>query len=44
MARRDTRALGFQPYLQSGFPHDRNQRISQSGTAMATIGPGFAAK
>jgi len=39
-----TRALGFQPYFQSGFPYDHDQWISQAGTAMATIGLTFAAK
>jgi ankyrin repeat protein len=39
-----TRALGFQPYFQSGFPYDHDQWISQAGTAVATIGLTFAAK
>jgi hypothetical protein len=39
-----TRALGFQPYFQSGFPYEHDQWISQAGTAMATIGLTFAAK
>jgi len=39
-----TRALGFQPYFQSGFPHDHDQWISQAGTAMATIALTFAAQ
>ena len=39
-----TRALGFQPYFQSGFPHDHDQWISQAGTAMAVIGLTFAAQ
>lgn len=39
-----TRALSFQPYFQSGFPHDHDQWISQAGTAMATIALIFAAK
>jgi squalene cyclase len=39
-----TRALGFQPYFQSGFPHDHDQWISQAGTAMAVIGLTFAAR
>ena len=38
-----TRALGFQPYFQSGFPYDHDQWISQAGTAMATIALAFAA-
>jgi ankyrin repeat protein len=39
-----TRALGFQPYFQSGFPHNHDQWISQAGTAMATIALTFAAR
>jgi len=39
-----TRALGFQPYFQSGFPYGHDQWISQAGTAMAAIGLTFAAK
>ncbi len=39
-----TRALTFQPYFQSGFPHDHDQWISQSGTALAAIALSFAAK
>ncbi len=39
-----TRALGFQPYFQSGFPYGHDQWISQAGTAMATIGLTFAAE
>lgn len=38
-----TRALAFQPYFQSGFPHDHDQWISQAGTAMAAIALTFAA-
>jgi hypothetical protein len=37
-----TRALGFQPYFESGFPHGHDQWISQSGTAMASIALTFA--
>jgi ankyrin repeat protein len=37
-----SRAAGFQPYFQSGFPHDHNQWISQSGTAWAAIALSFA--
>jgi ankyrin repeat protein len=37
-----SRALGFQPYFQSGFPYDHDQWISQAGTAIATIGLTFA--
>jgi ankyrin repeat protein len=32
-----TRAAGFQPYFESGFPHGHDQWISQSGTAWAVI-------
>ena len=39
-----TRALAFQPYFESGFPHGHDQWISQSGTALATIALTFAAK
>jgi ankyrin repeat protein len=38
-----TRAFGFQPYFQSGFPYDHDQWISQAGTALATIALTFAA-
>ena len=39
-----SRALGFQPYFQSGFPYDHDQWISQAGTAMASIALTFGAK
>jgi hypothetical protein len=39
-----TRALGFQPYFQSGFPYGRDQWISQAGTAVAAIALTFSAK
>lgn len=39
-----TRALAFQPYFESGFPHGHDHWISQAGTAMATIALTFAAK
>lgn len=39
-----TRALAFQPYFESGFPHGHDQWISQAGTAYATIALSFAAK
>ncbi len=39
-----TRALGFQPYFESGFPHGHDQWISQAGTAMASVALTFAAK
>jgi hypothetical protein len=32
-----TRALGFQPYFESGFPHGVNQAISAAGTGWATM-------
>jgi hypothetical protein len=38
-----TRAFGFQPYFQSGFPYGHDQWISQAGTALATIALTFAA-
>jgi len=39
-----SRALGFQPYFQSGFPYEHDQWISQAGTAMASIALSYAAK
>jgi len=38
-----TRAAGFQPYFESGFPHHHDQWISQSGTAWAVIALSYAA-
>jgi ankyrin repeat protein len=32
-----TRALAFQPYFESGFPHGHDQWISQAGTALAAL-------
>lgn len=32
-----TRALGFQPYFDSGFPHGYDQWISAAGTSWATM-------
>ena len=32
-----SRAAKFQPYFQSGFPHDHDQWISMAGTAWATL-------
>jgi hypothetical protein len=32
-----TRAAGFQPYFQSGFPYGHDQWISQAGTAWAVV-------
>ena len=37
-----TRAAGFQPYFESGFPHGHDQWISQSGTAWAAIALSYA--
>ena len=31
-----TRAFGFQPYLETGFPYERSQFISTAATAWAT--------
>jgi hypothetical protein len=39
-----TRALAFQPYFESGFPHGHDQWISQAGTALAVVALTFAAK
>jgi ankyrin repeat protein len=33
-----TRAAGFQPYFQSGFPYEHDQWISSAGTAWAVMG------
>ena len=38
-----TRAAGFQPYFESGFPHHHDQWISQSGTVWAVIALSYAA-
>jgi N-acyl-D-amino-acid deacylase len=32
-----TRAAGFQPYFENGFPHGVDQWISAAGTSLATI-------
>lgn len=37
-----SRAPKFQPYFQSGFPHDHDQWISMAGTAWATLALTFA--
>jgi ankyrin repeat protein len=37
-----SRAFGFQPYFESGFPHGRDQFISASATAWATIALAYA--
>ena len=39
-----TRAMTFQPYFESGFPHSLDQWISQAGTTYAAIALTFAAK
>ena len=38
-----SRAPKFQPYFQSGFPHDHDQWISASATAWATMALSYAA-
>lgn len=38
-----SRAVKFQPYFQSGFPHDHDQWISAAATAWATISLSYAA-
>ncbi len=38
-----SRAPKFQPYFQSGFPHDHDQWISMAGTGWAAAGLSFAA-
>ncbi len=38
-----SRSAKFQPYFQSGFPHDHDQWISAAGTAWATTGLIYAA-
>jgi hypothetical protein len=37
-----SRAPKFQPYFQSGFPHDHDQWISMAGTAWATMALAYA--
>ena len=32
-----TRAFGFQPYFESGFPHGRDQWISMAATAYSAL-------
>jgi N-acyl-D-amino-acid deacylase len=32
-----TRALGFQPYFETGFPHGVHQSISAAGTGWAAM-------
>jgi hypothetical protein len=38
-----TRAAGFQPYFDNGFPHDVDQWISASATSWATLALAVAA-
>jgi ankyrin repeat protein len=38
-----SRSPKFQPYFQSGFPHDHDQWISAAGTAWAVTGLSYAA-
>jgi len=38
-----SRALGFQPYFDAGFPHDHDQWISAAGTNWATMALTLAA-
>lgn len=38
-----SRAVKFQPYFESGFPHGHDQWISAAGTAWATMGLAYAA-
>jgi ankyrin repeat protein len=37
-----SRAMGFQPYVDSGFPHGPDQFISSAATSWAVIGLGYA--
>ena len=39
-----SRAVKFQPYFQSGFPHDHDQWISAAGTGWAAMGLAYAAR
>jgi len=39
-----SRAVKFQPYFQSGFPHDHDQWISSFGTAWAAMGLAYSAR
>lgn len=39
-----SRAVKFQPYFETGFPHGQDQWISSAGTAWATIGLAFCGK
>jgi hypothetical protein len=37
-----TRALGFQPWFDAGFPHGHNQWISAAGTNWAAMALAYA--
>lgn len=37
-----SRALGFQPYFESGFPHGPDQFISAAATSWAVMALSFA--
>jgi hypothetical protein len=37
-----SRALGFQPYFESGYPHEHDQWISSAGAGWSTIALSFA--
>ena len=39
-----TRAIGFQPYFESGFPHGHDQWISSAGTAWSVLALAAAAE
>ena len=39
-----SRAFGFQPYFESGFPHGHDQWISAAATSWATIALVYAAE
>jgi len=39
-----TRAMGFQPYFESGFPHGHDQWISSAGTAWSVMALAAAAE
>ncbi len=39
-----TRALGFQPYFETGYPHGVNQSISSAGSSWATMALLFSAE
>jgi hypothetical protein len=39
-----SRAIGFQPYTDAGFPHGPDQFISAAATSWAVIGLAYAAR